>query len=594
MNRGRPSPTGAARFVALVPSLLLGAAALIGLTLAVLPIESMRSLAGGIRQPADVTSERVLRFRQVVGALALCAAAGCIFAVWLRRDVSAAGRSLWNQMAALLADRPAVRPALAVAALLVLPAGVLRCCYLWAPFAYDEAYSYVNFASRTWYLAISDYNSPNNHLLNTLLMCVCDRLWGQAEWALRLPVLVAGLALVVCVYRWSASWANRRTALLTASLVGCSPLLITYSVDARGYSFVALFAVLLDHSLARIETNSQRPAIDWFLAWASLVLGFYSIPVMIYPAVGIVGWFALAPLLGSAPLRRARCRKRIVELTLLGGATGVTVLLLYAPAYVFRGSLVLRNPQFGRLSVSQWVDRASVNLSTGWQDWTAGPLPWWIWLAVAIPGFLWMARDRGRLLRFGFPIVSLLAVMACQGVVPPPRVFLFLAPWWYLLVALGVDWFCRRSARPERVAVACVVGLTVLIGVYASRRPVLFLRLDRELYLSVPSGVREVRRRTDSTPGADRLLVPVPCDLPSRFYILKEGFTVPINGVPKPGETVWLFALRGSAPEVTLRNSTVRLEDWQTRLAPWVKIQQWNSLTLWRSARSPSRRAASR
>src|SRR5690606_35151262 len=60
--------------------------------------------------------------------------------------------------------------------LIVAVALGLRLAHINDPVAYDEAYTYLNFASRPWYEAIGDYNSTNNHLLNTLLMHVSTRI----------------------------------------------------------------------------------------------------------------------------------------------------------------------------------------------------------------------------------------------------------------------------------------------------------------------------------------------------------------------------------------------------------------------------------
>jgi hypothetical protein len=64
-------------------------------------------------------------------------------------------------------------------------------------------------------------------------------------------------------------------------------------------------------------------------------------------------------------------------------------------------------------------------------------------------------------------------------------------------------------------------------------------------------------------------LVPVPCDLPARYYILQQGLQLPINESPQPGETIWVLGPREKQAAFTLRNSTVRLEDWEERLGPW-------------------------
>ena len=96
--------------------------------------------------------------------------------------------------------------------------------------------------------------------------------------------MLVGIVLVIWIYRWAVAWADRWTALVTAALAGCSPLLISYSVDARGYTLVALFAILLDHSLGRIHNGAGPAALYWLLAWTRLVFGFFAITVMLYPA----------------------------------------------------------------------------------------------------------------------------------------------------------------------------------------------------------------------------------------------------------------------------------------------------------------------
>ena len=47
---------------------------------------------------------------------------------------------------------------------------ILRVGSLNDPISYDEAYNAVEFASRSWWAAISDYSLPNNHIFHTLLV----------------------------------------------------------------------------------------------------------------------------------------------------------------------------------------------------------------------------------------------------------------------------------------------------------------------------------------------------------------------------------------------------------------------------------------
>ena len=555
-----------ARLAIAVLGLFLVAAGMVAMGLTWVSVETMQGIAGGIRKPADVTPQRVMRFRQVAwvfAAASLAAGAGVIRG---RRRVLVAVQQFQEHVLDWVRSIPAWSWGFRLLLLVVVPASLLRIMLLQRSVAYDEAYSYVNFASRSWYLAISDYNSPNNHLLNTLLMCV-GRYWGGQNEALwRIPTLLLGIVLVIGIYRWAVAWGDRWTALVTAALAGCSPLLISYSVDARGYTLVALFAILLDHSLGRIHNGSGRAALYWFLAWTSLVFGFFAIPVMLYPAAGILGWFSMAPLWEASSPATTRWRERLVQVALLVGLASITILVLYAPGYVFRGTQVFESSQFDRLPVHQLLPHGWDNLATSWRYWNSGPLLWWMGLPLAGLGLVWRLRDRARLLRFGFPFLSVLVIMACQGVVPPPRALLFLAPWWYLLVALGAKWLGRKMRAGRWIFYAGPVGLAVATFLFPMTLPQGYLKTD--VYVSIPTAVKALGAALEQSPGKDRLLVPVPCDLPARYYILQQGLQLPINGTPQPGETIWVLGPRDKPAAFTLRNSTVRLEDWEERLGP--------------------------
>ena len=556
-----------ARLTLVVLGLFLVAAGMVAMGLTWVSVETMQDMAGGIRKPADVTPQRVMRFRQVAWVLAAAGLAGGVVVIRMRQRVSAAGQQFREDVLVWVKSIPAWSWGCRLVLLVVVPASLLRLMLLQRPVTYDEAYSYVNFASRSWYLAISDYNSPNNHLLNTLLMCVCRYWGGQNEVLLRIPTFLVGILLVIWIYRWAVAWSDRWTALLTAALAGCSPLLINYSVAARGYTLVAFFAILLDHSLGRVHNGSARASLYWFLAWASLVLGFFAIPVMLYPAAGILGWFSMAPFWEANSAARTCWKDRLLKVALLVGLASVTVLVLYAPGYVFRGTQVFANRQFDRLPVPQFLTHCWANLVTSWRYWNSGPLLWWSGVPLAGAGLIWRLRNRARLLRFGFPFLSVLVIMACQGVVPPPRVLLFLAPWWYLLVAWGCRWLVRQMRVGRWIFYAGPLGLAAATCWFPMTLRAGYLKTD--VYVSIPAAVNAVGAALKQTPGRHRLLVPVPCDLPARYYILQQRLQLPINGSPQPGETIWVLGPREKQAAFTLRNSTVRLEDWEERLGPW-------------------------
>lgn len=110
------------------------------------------------------------------------------------------------------------------------------------------------------------------------------RIGGLHEWTLRLPSLVAGVALVPLVFlvllRWTAS---RSAALLSAALVAIDPQFIFYSQEARPYAvaqLVALLQVFVLAELLRAPAGAERSGWrgQWMLRLtlvSSTVLLFY-------------------------------------------------------------------------------------------------------------------------------------------------------------------------------------------------------------------------------------------------------------------------------------------------------------------------------
>lgn len=156
---------------------------------------------------------------------------------------------------------------------------VLRVQNLNQPMRFDEAYTYLYFASQSWTRIVSDYSLPNNHILHSLLVHFCVRLWGNAPAVIRLPSLLAGIAVIPATYAAGRCFVDEPSALLAAGLVSTSTALTLYATDARGYSLVCLcFLALL--VLAQYIAHSRNIAA-WTLFVLFAVIGLYTIPIMI-------------------------------------------------------------------------------------------------------------------------------------------------------------------------------------------------------------------------------------------------------------------------------------------------------------------------
>jgi 4-amino-4-deoxy-L-arabinose transferase-like glycosyltransferase len=106
-------------------------------------------------------------------------------------------------------------------------------------------------------------------------VAISFRVFGQTEWAARLPVAIASTALVFLTYWAGARWFNRRAGLLAAAMLALSPLYfgtarqMTMDIHQSFWFAVAMFGFFY----ARTSTN---PKAKWWtlFAWAGCGLSF--------------------------------------------------------------------------------------------------------------------------------------------------------------------------------------------------------------------------------------------------------------------------------------------------------------------------------
>ena len=209
---------------------------------------------------------------------------------------------------------------------------------------------------------------------------------GTPEVWLRMPSLIAGVALVPVTGLLGARTVGRPAGVVGAALIALSPFAIFYATEARAYSLLALLVALA--VLALLRALERGSAASWVL-WAALATAaMYTHYTSVFPLAAMVLWAAWAH-----PGER-----RALVLSVLGAA------LAFAPWIPF---LIEDQQNFGSKAIQIL---APFGWDIVWRDtgrWLAGSpfLP-----LGAVPGSL------GRLLL----AVGLLAGTA--GAVLAPRV----------------------------------------------------------------------------------------------------------------------------------------------------------------------------
>jgi hypothetical protein len=420
-----------------------------------------------------------------------------------------------TQRVAVPHERAATRDRIVVALLTLLGAAA-RLPAMTRPLGTDEAGTFLYYASKPLAIVLTIYGSPNNHLLHTILAHVAVRMFGDAEWGLRLPAFLAGTALIPLAW-WTARRLGCNGALIAAGLVAGAPALVDYSNDARGYTLLCACTLVAAAAMAGVVRHGARRAAIVFAAAAAL--GFYTVPVMLYPFVFI----AVAALVKRGA-RRAPLLAALAAALLLTAA-------LYAPVIAVSGVKAIIANHFVRpIPPSEFFAALPHVIVSGWTRSMAG-IPLVVQLLIVIG----VVAGRRLTLATGAGALAVAAVVLVQRVLPFPRLWLPFLPLLFIAAACGWRW--PRFEALVAVAAAVALGLAAA----ATVRP----RETGELP-NVLTIARTLRMRV--RPG-DQIVAGVASDLPLAFYL--RG--VPIDVLhPDVAHARRIFVVTNRTSDMTL------------------------------------------
>lgn len=462
---------------------------------------------------------------------------------------------------------------------LITAIGVVgRLLPLWQPMRYDESVTWAYFAGRSWSTIVSSYPFPNNHVLFSLLAKATSSIAPFQPWALRLPAFVAGVAIVPLVWAVGRRVATPAVGLVGAALAAGSTTLILYSTNARGYSIVvALFLVML--LVADRIRESGRPT--HLGAFALLgALGFYTIPVMLYPFGVVTAWLLLASLRADATQRR-RLMAGVAIASLVAGALA---LALYSPIIRSAGLGALIGNRF--VAPSPWLTFATglpQHAAETLVTWTS-PLPWWMFPVLLLAALAGVVRAELR----DRPSLALAAVLWCGVLlaathrVPFVRVWLFLLPLFYLAVARGAFRLFARTrvagalhSPSSAIVLAASVTTLAILGDTARSSD------DTGIF---PSAADVAANLAGVLRPGDRVLAPIPTNGPLLYYFSARGLDTALLNT-RPADTRRAFLVLDPARGRTLDWAvSVGMIDPTTFREPTLVLRR-HDVELWRTER---------
>jgi hypothetical protein len=421
-------------------------------------------------------------------------------------------------------------------AAIVAAAAAVRLAFLSVPVRPDEAVTFLSYASHPLGDALGEYSLPNNHLLNTLGVHVSWRLFGQDEWTLRLPALVAGICTVPAAFLLGRELYGTHAAVWGAGLVAGSSALMQYSTNGRGYMAGTLFVVLA------IVCASWAARTHAALAWGGFgicgLLAVYSVPSMAFGILVAVAWVACNALAASPRGERwASSQRTLAEL----GAT----LLLVAVA-----SAALYAPTFGD---GGWTPPADVvpRASNAEEKWRLvrdiwgffnEGLPFAVKLLILGAAVIALVQHR-RLGRQPVPLAAVAPILALPVVAvwnPPvfARNWIELVPVYLVTAGAGfalltralLARFDRRwsALRAPRAALALAVAAAVALMVGFA------VRGEDALVLDPPRSDPEVTEFKRRALADEPLIAGSTGVLGAAYYFRRDGVTGLVSGTGIP------------------------------------------------------------
>ncbi len=421
----------------------------------------------------------------------------------------------------------------------------------------------------------------------------------ENEWMLRMPAAVAGILTIPLFGSLLGRLLDHRAARLGTLLLAISPFHVWYSQEARGYSILILFVVLLALAYLNMVENGPKPstAIGFALAGAGAMLSNLSglfllcgmglaVLILHRPKGARQWWLWSLALVGAVVLSSPWILKAsgiwAVDRILPGSDTGLSLRgqTTFSPAAIpYSIYTFFFGYSFGpSLRELHQPDRIEV---------LRAYLPWLLIGAVPVGlGLLSALRHLGGrrifLLFFIFVPLAILVILAIRNIKPwNPRYVAVVFPFILLLLSLGIT---RLPGTWSRLAAGMMVVLSFwsLAGHFWNDR---FAKADiraavecvqdlneasEAVFVPVVTGVYRFYSRNDST-------------LVDSFH--QEAFASEKDALEFFNQRLghfqrfwfvssreWYLDPQGFLPIIMSRNGHLRLE----KVLPGVKIYHWD------------------
>jgi hypothetical protein len=403
------------------------------------------------------------------------------------------------------------------------------------PFHVDERFTYLYFVQPGWLVSLAYYPGPNNHILFTLLCNATDLLLDDPLRTMKVTALAVGGVLPPVFWAVVRRHFGAAPAWLATAAFAAADQVFYYAMQGRGYSLLALWTVVATYAAVQVARDGAAGWRPYGMLGLSCVLGFYTVPVFLYPFVGLALYLV-------ATLARRRAYRQLARLLVTGAGVVAVTGLLYLPVILVNGWKALTgNAWVARLPWPQFREafpRYLQGVAAGLWYGSGTYRPWLTGVVLALVLGVVLTRRAPVAVRHWAGLAMVQAGVAVllptlQGVLPPGRTSIYLAVFAFPVAAWGlvkaVSWVPLagrgRSLLVVTVGTVLCAG-TVVRYVQATHNPAfgLYDSLDRVAALLYERQAQSVFTRNYEY------------NLCIRFQFQTNGRALRVDtGTPEPG-----------------------------------------------------------
>lgn len=335
---------------------------------------------------------------------------------------------------------------------------LIRLYFIHCPLRYDEAFTYFYFTKKTFFLLFFYYEYPNHHIFHTFLVKISTLIFGDHIISMRLPALFFGISLIPLVYIYVSKFYHKNAAILATSFVSVSSILISYSVNARGYTFIycSFISLLIIVEILKKYNNTFL----WGLFIMIQIVGFYTIPTMIYASIILYLYLLLTIFFDKNTIYIITVKK----LLLSGIIVGISAVILYLPVCLLMGwKSIISNSFVESQSYSYILAHMFSSLQELYAMFaTDMPVVLQLFFFVGIIISL-VIYKQFRYFSISF-IFCLLFAFFVQRVIPYNRVLVFIFPLVFIFAALGIYHVIEIVFKKKQLIIVLITSLMITVS----------------------------------------------------------------------------------------------------------------------------------